>query len=257
MTGAPRLIDMHCHLDRMANGVEIAREAAQAGTGFFCTTVTPQDAASARERFEGYPNVRVGVGLHPWWIADGTCTMADAERAAEMAATSPYIGEVGLDAGKRGAGSLDAQQRALELIVRTIAERPLPRRAISIHAVRTADAILDILDRHGLTEQAACIFHWFSGTSDELARARRLGCFFSINEHMLRTKRGREYARIVPADRLLLETDAPPALDAPYELAAIEGSLTAALGQLAQIRGCDIEALAAGIAARSARLLGW
>lgn len=257
MSIAPRLVDMHCHLDRMTNGDEVARKAEAAGIAFFCTTVTPQDAEAAQRRFAAQPNIRVGIGLHPWWIADGTCSLADASQAAERAAMSPYIGEIGLDAGKRGAQSLDAQRTALDAILRAIAEHPLPGRVLSIHAVRAAGTVLDMLERYNLTEAATCIFHWFSGTSDELARARHMQCFFSINEHMLNTNRGREYARIIPAERLLLETDAPPKLDAPYELGSLEQSLETTLAQLAHVRHCDPDSLGEQIVARSARLLGW
>ena len=88
-----------------------------------------------------------------------------------------------------------------------------------------------------------CIFHWFSGTSDELHRAVRAGCWFSINEMMLRTRRGREYARQLPADRLLLETDLPPGEDVPFSATDIVSQLERTLAQLAAIRGSDVTAL--------------
>lgn len=250
-----RLVDMHCHLDLMTNGVEIARAAQEAGIGFFCTTVTPTDAVAAQARFATCPNVRVGTGLHPWWIADGTCGAQDAREAAASAAHTAYLGEVGLDAGKRGAASIEAQAQAFERIMEAAGARPLPGRIASIHAIRSASRVLDILECTGTTRTVTCVFHWFSGSTDELWRAVRTGCLFSINEHMLATKRGREYARILPADRLLLETDAPPELHAPYSLEGIERSLTTSLTRLAEIRGADPAALGPDIAARSARLL--
>mgnify|MGYP004492342999 CR=1 FL=1 len=70
-------------------------------------------------------------------------------------------------------------------------------------------AVLDVLERHGATRSNACILHWFSGSSQELARARELGCHFSVNPNMLATKRGRAYVRQIPPNRLLLETDLP------------------------------------------------
>ena len=250
-----RFIDMHCHLDLMTNGVEIARAAHAEGIGFFCTTVTPVDAIDARERFSTCANVRVGTGLHPWWIADGTCGDTDVGLLEELAARARYIGEVGLDAGKRGAESIEAQAAVFERTMRTVSEHPLPGRVISIHAIRSASRVLDILERTGAARNATCILHWFSGSTDELWRAARMGCLFSINEHMLATKRGREYARILPDDRLLLETDAPPQLGNPYRLDAIKRSLASTLEQLAQIRRVNAATLGAQIADRSTRLL--
>lgn len=250
-----RFVDTHVHLDLMTNGVEIARAAQDLGIGLFCTTVTPHDTAAALKRFSNRPNVRVGAGLHPWWLADGTCGDADVEMLEDLVVCSRYVGEVGLDAGKRGAAGLEQQTTAFERIMTAVSEHPLPGRVISIHAIRSVNRVLDILERTDTFATSSCILHWFSGSSDELWRAVRLGCFFSINEHMLATKRGREYARILPDNRLLLETDAPPKLNAPYELTAIERSLETTLNHLADLRHTDPNSLGASIVARSAQLL--
>lgn len=239
-----RLIDMHCHLDRMANALEVARDAAARDIAIFDTTVTPADALKAAKLLGDAPNVRIGVGLHPWWLADGTCGDADIALAAELAARSAFVGEVGIDFGRRGANTEERQVAAFEQIIAAIAANPLPRRVISLHAVQSATAVLDVLKANGILDAGAntiCIFHWFSGTSDELARARQHGCRFSINEHMLTTRRGREYARQLPLDRLLLETDAPPGLDAPYSTEALERSLITAAEGIAHVKGIPVQ----------------
>ena len=251
-----RLFDMHCHLDRMANADEVAREAVANDMALFCTTVTPADALAARSRFGTPPNVRVGVGLHPWWIADGRCGEIEIEQAAQLAAASRFIGEVGLDFGPRHAANAQRQLDALEAIARACAGHPVEGRVLSIHAVRSVGEALDVFERHGLTASAHCIFHWFSGTSDQLARALDAGCLFSISERMLATRRGREYARQIPLDRLLLETDLPEQLDKPCSADQIEASLMRALHELAHIRGTDEHALSTRIAKTSSGLLG-
>ena len=251
-----RLFDMHCHLDRMANADEVAREAAANDMALFCTTVTPADALAARSRFGTPPNVRVGVGLHPWWVTDGRCGEIEIEQAAQLAAASRFIGEVGLDFGSRHAANAQRQLDALEAIARACAGHPVEGRVLSIHAVRSAGESLDVLERHGLTASAHCIFHWFSGTSDQLARALDAGCLFSISERMLATRRGREYARQIPLDRLLLETDLPEQLDKPCSADQIEASLMRTLHELAHIRGTDEHTLSTRIAKTSSELLG-
>lgn len=247
---------MHCHLDRIANADEVARDAAANGIALFCTTVTPADALAARSRFGTLPNVRVGMGLHPWWVADERCGEVEVEQAAQLAATSRLIGEVGLDFGPRHAANAQRQLNALETVARICAEHPVGGRVLSIHAVRSAGEALDVFERHGLTASAHCIFHWFSGTSDQLARALDAGCLFSISERMLATGRGREYARQIPLDRLLLETDLPEQLDEPCSGDQIESSLMRALHELAHIRGTDERALSTHIAKTSSGLLG-
>ena len=251
-----RLFDMHCHLDRMANADEVARDAAANGMALFCTTVTPADALAARSRFGTLPNIRVGTGLHPWWVADGRCGEPELEQAAQLASSSRLIGEVGLDFSPRHAANAQRQLEALETIARACAEHPVEGRVLSVHAVRSAGETLDVLERHGLTTSTHCIFHWFSGTSDQLARALDAGCLFSISERMLATRRGREYARQIPLDRLLLETDLPEQLDKPCSADQIEASLMRALHELARIRSTDEHALSTRIAKTSSGLLG-
>lgn len=256
-----RLVDMHCHLDRMANGLDVAKEASGRGIGIFCTTVTPHDALRAMESFDCRANVRVGVGFHPWWVDCETQTSGeDSDRAIEcaaaLAAQSDHIGEIGLDFSPAHAHSATAQLAAFELIVHACAEHPRSGRVISLHAVRSANKVLNMLERYDLHRQAACIFHWFSGTSNDLARLRNLGCYISVNERMLAARRGREYARQMPIERLLLETDAPEQLDTAHTAAQIEASLARTLHELALIRSADERELGSLIAHTSSQLLG-
>lgn len=250
-----RLLDMHCHLDLMANGPAVAAEAAALGLGILNASVTPESFRASRGAYAGLPHVRCAAGLHPWWIDDGSCGEDDVRILIDELARTPFVGEVGLDYGRRHASSAAAQRAAFERIARACAARPLPCRLLTIHAVRAATDVLDILERYDLTRTAACIIHWFSGTGDELARARASGCLFSVNESMLATRRGREYARQIPVDRLLLETDLP-SCDGPGSAADIAASLERTLAAVAELKRADPAALADGIAARSSALLG-
>lgn len=254
--GPWRLVDTHCHLDRMANAGEVAAQALELGIAVLCTTVGPDDARGAQAAFAGYPNVRVAAGLHPWWVAGGTEGERQGARVAEMATSWDLVGEVGLDFSGAHAGTRQAQLFAFEGIVEACAAHPREGRVLSIHAVRAASEALDILERHRLPGNTACIFHWFSGTSADFDRLRRLGCHISVSERMLASKRGREYARQMPLDRLHLETDAPPRLDEAYPAEELERSLSRSLDALARIRGAEREELAAHIAQTSSRLLG-
>ena len=126
---------------------------------------------------------------------------------------------------------------------------------ISIHAVRSAGAVLDVLESHGLlipnSDSPAIIFHWFSGTSDELARARNAGCSFSVNERMLASKRGREYARQIPLDRLLLETDAPAEPNTETSAQSLIRSLTRTSMRIASLKNCDAKHIESAVLANA------
>ena len=256
----PRLIDAHCHLDLMAYPNTVADETAAIGLGVFDCRVDPRDFAAAKKRASRYPNIIAGIGLHPWWLVDGRCGTAEVGLLCKFASRERFIGEVGLDFSPRFTGTEGMQTQVFERLCQTLSQRPLPDRVLSIHAVRAAGIALDILKSHELLTPSpnspAIIFHWFSGTSNEFVHARNAGCYFSVNERMLASKRGREYARQTPIARLLLETDAPPGLDAPYSADALETSLSGALATLADIRHQSPDKLAHAIAATGARLLG-
>ena len=201
------LADMHCHLDFSSDMAALARLAQAHGVAAFSNTVTPEGYLAASEALAGFLNVRVGVGLHPWWVADGRCGAEQVELACRLIQETRFVGEVGLDFAPRREGTFETQLDAFERIVDACCAQG--GKVISIHAVRSATAVLDVLERHGATRSNACILHWFSGSSQELARARELGCHFSVNPNMLATKRGRAYVRQIPPGRLLLETDLP------------------------------------------------
>ena len=172
---------------------------------------------------------------HPWWVAQGKISDEDKALLPGLVANARYIGEVGLDFGKNGLAksvfATDEQTKQVQIeVLRTIfaaaKKSPAPSvvegiegakeageakggRVFSFHAVRGADVIMDMLEKYELLEDNTIVFHWFSGSSAQLKRARDLGCFFSVNAFMLQTKRGREYAKAIPLDRLLIETDLP------------------------------------------------
>ena len=251
------LFDTHCHLDfnpaeldhLLSTGNEDAgrHPAASTTTGhpaktpirYLCMTCSPEDYARAKSRFADNPDVQVGCGLHPRWIADGTCSMRDVERLCALIAHERIIGEVGLDFLPAYSDSRDDQLAAFDRIVRSCAQAG--NKVLSIHALRSADCVLDTLKRHRATDNCACVLHWFSGSSDQLHRAIKAGCWFSVNSRMLDTKKGREYARIIPIDRLLLESDLPSQPGESARPATIAKSLAETLEKLAQIRGEDCE----------------
>lgn len=241
----PRFFDTHCHLDLMLNPDAAASEAAASGLGLFDCGVNPRDFSAANERACRQPGIIAGVGLHPWWLADGRCGPAEVNLLCEVAAHEHYVGEVGLDFSARFAGSEPLQIQALDQLCDALAQRPLAGRVISIHAVRSAGTVLDVLESHGLLipgpDSPVIIFHWFSGTSDELVRARNAGCYFSVNERMLASKRGREYARQIPLDRLLLETDAPAQPQADTSAQQLITSLKSVSRHIAELKNRSVE----------------
>ena len=251
------LIDTHCHLDFARNGDELAAAYAACG-GALSGTCDPRDFERVRSKLAPYaPHVRVGLGLHPWWVADGTCGEGEIALFERLAPTALLISEVGLDFQPRRESTRNKQIEAFERVCVASARPPAesPRRVMSIHSSGAAMCTLDVLDRTGCLDACTCIFHWFSGSQEEMNRAIEAGCLFSVNERMLKTKRGRAYVRAIPEGRLLIETDFP---SKPTPMAIpqdVSPRLERTMSLLAEARGADECLLAATVAATSELIL--
>lgn len=232
--------DAHCHLSFAPDPECFAAWVAQKYSGAFSTTVSPVDFTCAQQLLAPWESLKVGFGAHPWWAASGEVTARDIEAVAGTIVQAPFIGEVGLDFGRNGLArssfASDEETKAtqvevLRAILSLCAQDGSARRVFSFHAVQSADVVLDLLQEYELPSDSVPIFHWFSGSSAQLQRARELGCCFSVNTFMLNTKRGREYAKAIPANQLLIETDLPegggPAegVDLPEGSDAIQGAV--------------------------------
>lgn len=252
------IFDMHCHLAFAPNPAATAAALRAEGVGALCATVTPDEYQRARLSLKDATNVRVGVGLHPWWLSDGSCDENDVVMFSHFASHTPYIAEVGLDFASRRAETATKQRGEFARIALNSKGKYL-----SVHAVRSANVALDILEAAGAFPQgrawrpgdAAVTFHWFSGLPAERARAIELGCFFSINPRMITSKRGVECIRAVPADKLLLETDLPPTAGTDLNAAEVRETLEDMLDRMSEFRGCSRRGLAATIAETSRMLL--
>ena len=311
---SPRLADLHCHLGFSPNPAEVARALTSQGIALFSTTVLPTEFAPAAEAMAEFPQVKVGLGYHPWWVeapaagSDSAVLPADEllsvfERQLPRTA---YVGEIGLDFSARHQATREAQlyvfRRIVQACVRRVAEGD--RLVVSVHAVGAAAEVLDVLERavqgeslaqaaqdgraahtaqnarasqdgraaqdtrgvqdtdtaHAVQDRIAWVLHWFSGSGDDLTRARQFGCWFSVGERMLATRRGRSYAQQIPLDRLVLETDLPaqnlPAGTSSKAIAAdMTASLTRARDSLAAIKGVSAAELTRVLARNSAYLL--
>lgn len=220
--------DAHLHLDFFADPEAFAREAHACGLQVFANSVTPQGFAATTTATQGMPHVRVGLGLHPWWV-----DKASLDDFCQLLPQTHWVGEVGIDLSPKRA----YHERQVNTFAQ-IAERCAHDggKVLSLHSVRAADVVLDILEKTGCTRSCTCVFHWFSGSTEALWRAIRAGCWFSVNEMQASTRRAIEQLKLIPANRLLLETDLPPAEDATTSVEDVVASLERARDHLERIR---------------------
>ncbi len=198
------LVDFHCHLDLFPDPVSGVRDAEAAGVYTLTVTTTPKAWPRNHELTHGTRYVRAALGLHPQLVAERSAEITLWEEYLPQAG---YVGEVGLDAGPRYFRSLDLQKEVFTRVLQKCAEAG--GKILTVHSVRTATLVLDLIESHLPHQQGKVVLHWFTGSKSEARRAVDLGCYFSINGAMLRNDRGRNLVLGVPYDRLLTETDAP------------------------------------------------
>ena len=244
---APKLVDFHCHLDLYPDFPEMVRECERLGIHTLTVTTTPRAWPRNRDLTASTRYVRAALGLHPQLAAERFEELATWESYLPEAR---YVGEVGLDAGPRYYASFDVQKRVFERVLRACAEAG--GKILTVHSVRCAPAVLDMLERFLPRGRGRVVLHWFTGSRSDCRRAVGLGCFFSVNGEMLRSSRQRALLAELPADRLLTETDGP--------FISVDGrparpkDVSVTLGVLADMRSETVDVLASRVE-RNLRIL--
>lgn len=137
---------------------------------------------------------------------------ASTPRASTHVSPVQLIGEIGLDYAPAHRETRALQQQVFSQVIKTscnYAQAINTRVALSIHAVKACGNVLDILEHYQAFQHCACVFHWFSGSCENLHRAVRNGAYFSVGTRMLQSKRGAEYLKLIPRASRLIETDFP------------------------------------------------
>lgn len=249
----PQLYDMHCHLD-FSDDAEAIAKGVEGRIVAIDSTVVPSSFVSARERLAAFPDVRVALGIHPWWVANGRVGEVDVKRFETLLPETRLVGEVGLDFAGRNKDSKAHQMEVFARVLDAIA-REDDGRLVFLHAVKGCHDMLNMMEEYGTFDGNSCVFHWFSGTHDDFGRALALGGMFSVNMRMLATSAGLEYAKAVPEERLLMETDSPAHEGEEWSAGAwLQEAENTARG-LAEARGVDYARMLDLLAENGKRLI--
>jgi len=222
-----------------------------------CESDWPQVLQLARENKMVLPS----FGYHPWYLHERTPDwLANLEKFLDAAPGA--VGEIGLDRWKPGL-SYAGQEEVFLAQLRIAAERNLP---VSIHCLQAWGRLLELLQNHPQLARGL-VLHSFGGPAEMIPAFAKLGAYFSFPGYFLheRKLKHRETFKAVPADRLLIETDAPdqhlPAEKNQFPLADAEGkplnhpaNLGAVYAGLAEFLGEKTEALAARVEENFLRL---
>jgi TatD DNase family protein len=210
---------------------------------------TSAEALALAAHQSGPVRLAATVGLHPHDAVDDLAPIA--EMAASGAPHLVGIGECGLDY------HYEHSPRAVQLPVFAahIALAHEHDLALVIHARDAWDDLYDVLRSEGVPPRT--VIHCFTGGPAEASTCLELGCDISLSGIVTfkNAEELRAAARIVPLDRLHVETDSPFLAPVPYRGQANEPAYVAEIGTfVAQLRGESVETLRAATAANTARL---
>jgi TatD DNase family protein len=249
------VIDSHTHLDSCEGSVpDLVAAAERAGVHRMLTI--GMDGASCRAALaaaEDHPQVYAAVGRHP-----NMATGFDDADLAELRALAAHercraIGETGLDHYRDRAPRED-QVRAFEAQIELARETGKP---LVIHTREAEEETVAMLvERAGDVEVVLHCFSW----PRRLAECLERGWWISFAGNVTYPKSAalQDAARQVPADRLLVETDAPY-----LSPQAVRGQrnqpafVTHTAEFLADLRETSYAELEAAVERNAARLLGW
>ncbi|RWL81997.1 MAG: TatD family deoxyribonuclease [Mesorhizobium sp.] len=199
------LVDFHCHLDLFPDLEQIVRECEARRVYTLAVTTTPRAWARNRDAAAATKHVRAALGIHPQLV---TTHGNEIELWEKLLPETRYVGEVGLDAGPAHFKSLPLQREVFRRVLEACAM--LGDRILSVHSVRAATPVLDMIEAHLPAGRSKVVLHWFSGSRAEARRAVEMGCWFSVNVPMLRNERTASIiTSVIPLDRILTETDGP------------------------------------------------
>jgi TatD DNase family protein len=256
-------IDSHCHLaDEVFEQdlIDVVARARQAGVGTALCILSadePEEVARAGSVRAAWPTISFAAAVHPHRagaFAGRPQEAAAATRGAAAEASAVALGEMGLDYHYDFAPR-DVQRDVFAAQTALARELSLP---VIIHTREAAEDTLDVL-RSGGAGPVRGVMHCFTGTVDEARRALDLGLHISLSGIVTfpKSESLRDVARFVPADRLLVETDAPFLAPVPYRGRRNEPAwVVETLRSIAATRRDDAGALADQIASNFNELFG-
>ncbi|MBW2604210.1 MAG: TatD family hydrolase [Deltaproteobacteria bacterium] len=212
-----KLFDSHCHLDDVAFDEDlndIIHRMHDAGV------VSAMTIGTTLERYikgvaiaESIPGVYASVGIHPH---DAKSCDEDVLKTLKDLAGSPGVrawGEIGLDFNRMFSPA-NVQEKWLVRQLEIADSLKLP----SIFHERDSNGrLLDILKTHFKTGRNGVV-HCFSGSKNELKQYLDLGLYIGITGIVTIKGRGEDLRKVapsIPANRILIETDAPYLTPAP------------------------------------------
>jgi TatD DNase family protein len=240
------LIDSHCHLDSPefdADRDEVVARALEAGVELMVAIGTgsgPPDLEAGIRLADRYPQFYATVGIHPHDA--GKASKTDFDRLAELLSHPKVIalGEIGLDYHY----DLSPRETQTSVFIQQMEIAAAARKPIVIHTREAWDDTAALLEQHWKPHGIGGIMHCFSGGPADARRTLDLGFYLSFGGIVTFPKAidVQAAAKAAPADRILVETDAPYLAPVPKRGKRNEPALVVHTARkLADLRGQSLE----------------
>lgn len=240
------LVDSHCHIDDekfAADRDEVVERALAAGVEQMVVIGTgegPPDLEAGIRIAEDYGAVLATVGVHPEYAARVTPGLFDLISDLLNHAKVIAIGEIGLDY-HWDPSTRDVQQ---EVFIEQMRIARAKKKPIVIHTRDAWDDTFALLGEHWQPAGLPCVLHCFTGTPEQAQRALDMGFYLSFGGIVTYPKalEVQASAKLVPLDRMLVETDAPYLAPVPHRGKRNEPAFAAhTAAKIAELRGQPVE----------------
>jgi len=238
------LVDSHCHLDFPDFAPEldaVVARAQAAGVGHMVTICTRvRRHAQVLAVAERFPNITCSVGTHPHHAHEELDITAEDLIARTSHPKVVALGEAGLDYHYDNSPR-DAQEQGFRTHIAAARATQLP---LVIHTREADDDCARILEDEMGKGAFPAVLHCYTGGAQLARRAVALGCYIGFTGIVTFKNSAalRAIAAELPADRFLVETDAPYLAPLPYRGKRNEPSYVVEVARtLAEVRGVSFE----------------
>jgi Sec-independent protein translocase TatD (EC 3.1.21.-) len=237
----------------------VARAFASGVSGMLITGTNQAESEEAQKLTQRYERCWSTAGVHPHDSSSWTAEVAEVIRHLAQQPGVVAVGECGLDFN-RNFSTPQEQEIAFSAQLAIAAELGMP---VFMHCREAHERFITLL-KPWLPKLPGAVLHCFTGTQEELADCLDHGLYIGITGWVCDERRGlelREMLPLIPAERLLVETDAPWLL--PRDLSPKPSSrrnepayLPHILERIAHWRGEDVQTLAEMTSQNAKRLFG-
>ncbi|MFC1676033.1 TatD family hydrolase [Planctomycetota bacterium] len=253
------LIDTHCHLtfEQIAGDLDsVLLRSRQAGVdGWIVVGTNAAENPKVVTLAQEYDNMYAAVGIHPHYAKDVTDeTMAELKELAQNEKVVA-IGETGLDFHYNfSVQPLQKQVFAKHLKIAIEMNKP-----VIVHSREAFDETVEILDQYN-SKIEKIVFHCFSGSVEQAKIILDKGYYISFTGVVTfkNAQAIREAAKLVPIEKMMVETDCPFMSPAPMRKQKVnEPALMVHTARLlAEIKETSLEDFAKKVTATSRKFFG-